>query len=321
MGAATFSFLESADLIDNYVVLIIGNKVVDGKHWIYVVSQNNLLGDKTFTLGFLRVYTPLSRPVNVEVGGRTALNRSIVNVDMQVFLKAYSGGDEPTLPEVTVPTLEPSPDWWPSLPEVTIEERKLPADEETSETAEIPAGSAFTDIDDTHWAYDAMALLAEITPLYPKNGDARPSEPVTRAEFAYLMCLIFGITQSNNDSFFSDVTSEMPYVREINTLAEIGIVSGVGESIFLPDGNITREGAALMIFRIIGEQRSEKPCDLRDVEAVSDWAKTAVKNLNTCGIISGDGEHNFNPKAKITRAGAAVLIVKSVMAAAKQFVG
>jgi hypothetical protein len=322
---AKFSFIKNNYLLDNYIVLVIENKEVDGKFWICTVAQNNLLGGKQFSIGLLKTNVPLEKVDGFDIGGLTALNRNIQNVDMQVHISIPVDDEIPKLPEVVVPTLEPSPEWWPDLSDEAISEglsgggiwgEFFPE----KKTPEKPTGSVFTDVDESHWAYDAMALLAEITPLYPKYGKARPADPITRAEFSYLMCLVFGISQTNDGDFFSDVTSETPYSREINALAEIGIVSGVGEGAFEPNGSITREGAVLMIFKIIGKQRSEQSCDLRDMENVSEWAAEAVQNLNICGIIAGDGEHNFNPKIKITRAGAAVLTIKAVIVAAEQFV-
>ena len=53
---------------------------------------------------------------------------------------------------------------------------------------------------------------------------------------------------------------------------------------------------------------SEKMLKIKDYDNISDWAKEAVLNVYEKGIMLGDDQGNFNPKAPITRQEVAVII-------------
>src|SRR5690606_17950204 len=49
---------------------------------------------------------------------------------------------------------------------------------------------------------------------------------------------------------------------------------------------------------------------IKDFDNVADWAKEAVLNVYEKGIMLGDDQGNFNPKAPITRQEVAVIVDK-----------
>ena len=53
---------------------------------------------------------------------------------------------------------------------------------------------------------------------------------------------------------------------------------------------------------------SEKMLKIKDYDNISDWAKEGVLNVYEKGIMLGDDQGNFNPKAPITRQEVAVII-------------
>ncbi|NLG89649.1 MAG: hypothetical protein GX494_10680 [Clostridiaceae bacterium] len=55
-------------------------------------------------------------------------------------------------------------------------------------------------------------------------------------------------------------------------------------------------------------QMSELMTKIKDFDDVSDWAKEAVLNVYEAGIMIGDDEGRFNPKAPITRQEVAVIV-------------
>lgn len=55
-------------------------------------------------------------------------------------------------------------------------------------------------------------------------------------------------------------------------------------------------------------ETSNKMLSIRDFDQVADWAKEAVLNVYVAGIMIGNDEGRFNPKAPITRQEVAVIV-------------
>jgi hypothetical protein len=97
--------------------------------------------------------------------------------------------------------------------------------------------------------------------------------------------------------------------------AAYGIASGGGDGRFLPDGNITREQLAVMLWRYakyqgydvsIGEDTNI--LSYSDAFDISDYAYPALQWACGAGIISGDDSGSLNPQGFATRAEAAAIL-------------
>lgn len=79
----------------------------------------------------------------------------------------------------------------------------------------------------------------------------------------------------------------------------IGIVNGISEKEFNPDGDITRQEAAAMLMRVYKNyaevEKQDSEFEFSDDEKISAWAKEDVYNINALGIMKGVGEDNFAP--------------------------
>ena len=89
----------------------------------------------------------------------------------------------------------------------------------------------------------------------------------------------------------------------------------MGSGRFEPNTPITREQMATIIARYV--QSTGKalptityPVTLRDMNAVSDWARDGVELMRTTGIIAGDERGYFNPRGLATRAQAATVFMR-----------
>jgi hypothetical protein len=86
----------------------------------------------------------------------------------------------------------------------------------------------------------------------------------------------------------------------------LGIVSGVGNNRFNPEGILNREQAATMIMNIytnalginIGTPADAGFADTRDM---SPWAIPGINFVREFGVMSGTGNNNFSPKSNYTR--------------------
>lgn len=91
--------------------------------------------------------------------------------------------------------------------------------------------------------------------------------------------------------------------KNILLLASAGIVSGYEDNSFRPNGSITREEAALLLYKAakyMGYKGSVSEYVYADNNSISDWAKDSVYAMNYAGIMTGMGDDIFAPKSGYT---------------------
>jgi len=174
------------------------------------------------------------------------------------------------------------------------------------------AAPAFSDMKG-HWGEKYAKLLSnkKIINGY-EDGSFKPENNVTRAEIAKMLVTGFNIGGANAISF-ADVSAGSWYAGFVARASAAGIVTGY-EGKFNPDGNLTRQDAALMVFRVL-EKINELPktsASFKDDTKISDYASNAVKVLGAIKVLTGDTDGNFNPLAPITRAEIAAVICRAL---------
>jgi hypothetical protein len=138
-----------------------------------------------------------------------------------------------------------------------------------------------------------------------------------------------GSPADSGPSSFTDVPAGQYYTSAVDWAAANGIVEGIGGGRFSPDGSITRQDLAVIIYRY--EQFIDKiPASIvsdrefSDGDSISDYAKGAVNILAIQGIISGkpassivsgsenqlspQGSNLFDPAGTATRAEVAAIL-------------
>lgn len=97
---------------------------------------------------------------------------------------------------------------------------------------------------------------------------------------------------------FEDVL-DSPHLPFIERAYHIGIVNGMSDSEFEPDGDITRQEAAAMLMRAYKNYANisgqENGFTFADDDSISHWAKEDVYAINALGIMQGIGENVFAP--------------------------
>ncbi len=170
----------------------------------------------------------------------------------------------------------------------------------------------FSDIENVEWAKEAIVYLAEKQVLNGK-GEYRfcPNDNVTRQELVKMIVLAFDYGMNDSEkSSFTDVSEwAKPYV---DCAYKNGIVNGYSAEILGATDYVTREDMSVMIYRAAlnagFEFLPEKENIFADDDAISDYAKEAVKNLYNTGIINGTGNNEFSPKNVASRAQVAKMI-------------
>ncbi|MCH5211091.1 MAG: S-layer homology domain-containing protein [Oscillospiraceae bacterium] len=164
----------------------------------------------------------------------------------------------------------------------------------------------FTDVPDNLWFYEPIkytlrrGLMSGIT-----NTIFEPETDVTRAMFVCVLYRIEGEPETNYAMTFEDVSPNMYYAEEVAWAAENNIVSGYSDKVFDPDGLITREQMAAIMYRYANfkeyDTNTGAALNYADKESVSDYAVSAVIWTTENGIMSGY-ENYFTPHNYATRA-------------------
>ncbi len=136
-----------------------------------------------------------------------------------------------------------------------------------------------------------------------------PDADMTRAEFATIITRGLGLVEEDT-KVFSDVSSDKWYAGYIGTANKYGIVNGVGEGKFNPEGTITRQEAATMVARaaaLCGLGTKMSNAEIRDVLSqfedyvtVADWAMESMAFCYKKDILS-DSALKVEPKVQIQR--------------------
>ena len=184
-------------------------------------------------------------------------------------------------------------------------------DDENSQHSE----TVFGDMDDFAWAKSAVEKLAECGIVSGKaEGIFAPSDAVTREEFVKLITTSIGLTGVEYESSFDDVSADDWFAPSVAAAVRSGFISGVSLKAFGTGQNITRQDAAVIMHRIYvarGYRINSATNDLpNDIESVSDYAADAVTKLFSMGIINGYDDGDFRPHGTLTRAEAAVIILR-----------
>lgn len=139
----------------------------------------------------------------------------------------------------------------------------------------------------------AVHLLSSLNIMrgYP-DGDFIPTESITRAEFSTVITRLLGGAWTANTRTFVDVTPEHWAYKDIETVAKLGIVSGVSEGVFSPDTPITTPQVIKMLVSVLGykdlaENKGGYPYGYMEVaNQLGLYKNTSIENSET--ISRGD---------------------------------
>ncbi len=142
------------------------------------------------------------------------------------------------------------------------------------------------------------------------DGTFKPDQEVTRAQFAKLVAVAFGLnTTGYTTSTFNDVPADHWALGFIEAVAEKGWVKGFPDGGFHPEENITREQMATLMIRVLGREEDARKyqeafVQANDCAAVSEWAWGAVTIAYHADvqILTYHSGRTIEPQAAATRA-------------------
>ena len=133
---------------------------------------------------------------------------------------------------------------------------------------------------------------------YPE-GTFGPENNMTRAEVAQMFYNLLLDQDVTITKTFDDVPANAWYAKAVNTLASLGVVSGVGNGDFEPERSITRAEFTSIAMKF-AEGKTGGTNIFSDVKS-TDWFYRAVVNSTQYGWIHGYGDGTFRPNNPITR--------------------
>lgn len=163
------------------------------------------------------------------------------------------------------------------------------------------------------WAAAEVSSAAK-TGLVPERITDNYQLAITREEFCEAVMLLYeklGGSVSGTENPFTD--TQNPAVIKAYSAK---IVEGLGDGLFAPDSNITRQEICTMLKRCIVSAKPQSyipnsfPNTLPDEGSIADWAIESVKYINMLEIMLGDEKANINPFDNTTREQAILLIYR-----------
>ena len=150
-----------------------------------------------------------------------------------------------------------------------------------------------------HWAEDSIGFVTARELFSGKTSTAfSPDAPMSRAMLMTVLARLDGVSASGASSYEQG--------------AAWAIAQGISDG-RNPDSTVTREQFAAMLHRCAGSPAAtERELRFSDAEAVSGYAREAVRWASENGILSGYGNGSFSPGGKATRAQAAAMLARYV---------
>lgn len=176
----------------------------------------------------------------------------------------------------------------------------------------------YTDVAEGKWYYGAVKYVSENGLMNGTSATAfAPDAGVTRGMLVTVLWRAEGEPAAAEPHGFEDVGAERYYAPAVAWAKENGIVTGVTDTVFAPDNNITREQIAAIFYRYAQYKADEVDAraDLsvfEDAQEVSNYAKTPMSWANATGLITGMTATTLAPKGNATRAQIATILMRFI---------
>lgn len=168
---------------------------------------------------------------------------------------------------------------------------------------------SFADIKDNSWYSKAVNFIAarNIT-SGTGNGNFSPNAKLTRSEFIVMLMKAYGIAPdadwTNN---FSDAGNTY-YTGYLAAAKRLGISGGVGNNMFAPGKEITRQEMFTLLYNALNTMgklpqgsSGKSLSDFSDVDKISSWARDAMTLMVETGTVGGNAGQ-LTPISTTTRA-------------------
>lgn len=192
-------------------------------------------------------------------------------------------------------------------------------DDESTETTELN----FTDVKESDWFFKGVEYVVDkgIMSGVSENEFA-PAGKLTRAMLVQMLYNMESRPACDAENAFMDVPVGQWYTDAVIWANDAKIVSGMGEGLFAPNMEITREQMVAMLYNYAKYKgydvtASADLSTFADNASVSAWAQPAMQWAVAEGYISGMGDSQLAPQGTATRAEIASVIMRFMEATAE----
>lgn len=186
-------------------------------------------------------------------------------------------------------------------------------------------GAAFAvNADDIHghWAEKTLQQFIDNGWIQGDEGGIRPDSTITRAETATVVGAVEEYTEEADVSGYKDVAKTDWFYKQVAKIVKAKVMVGVGDNKWAPQGDVTREQAAVIMCKLndVSVDTKANAADIRaqlsklgytDANAVSDWAAPYILAAVQNCYMSGYPDHTLRSGNNITRAEAIVMLDKA----------
>lgn len=189
----------------------------------------------------------------------------------------------------------------------------LSSDKITFTTVKQTSSRTFTDVtasNDGAWASNAIDFMAANSIVGGTgNNKFSPSDNMTRAQLVTVLYRAEGQPSvSGLANPFTDVASSQYYYKAVLWAYSKGIVTGNSATTFNPDGNISRQDIAVILYRYAGNPTATgSVTSFTDNAKIDSYALTAMKWAVGSGIIGGSN-NKLTPTGQASRAQVAAML-------------
>ena len=114
---------------------------------------------------------------------------------------------------------------------------------------------------------------------------------------------------ASGENFFEDVSPNAWYAESVQYMQDHGLMNGVGDNRFDPDGTVTRGMLVTILYRLENTDEETGSVSFDDVSAGSYYAKPIAWAANH-GIVSGYSQSRFGPNDNVTREQLATILYR-----------
>ena len=182
--------------------------------------------------------------------------------------------------------------------------------------------SAYVDVpESTHWAHVGIDFVLKSGLFYGTSDTTfEPDGEMTRAMLVTVLYRLEGQPKPTTENPFSDVAAGTWYTDAVIWAAENKIVNGIGGDLFDPDGSVTREQMAAILYRYsvfkgLTMTQGAFAMTYPDEAGISAYALEAMRWANAEKLINGtelDGTVYLDPQGSATRAQVAAILMRYV---------
>ena len=179
---------------------------------------------------------------------------------------------------------------------------------------------SFKDVKADDWFYESVQYVAQNNLMNGVTEDEfAPNNTLTRAMLVTVLYRSEGEPATNRSIPFADVDMGSYYGNAVSWAQQNGIVTGVTETEFAPNRNITREQIAAIMFRYaqykgMDAVTLEENLHFTDANEIAEYAVSAMNWAVGTGLITGKTNTTINPKDGATRAEIATILQRFIEA-------